>query len=269
MKIKLTLQEKLRDLREERKLTLAEVAERTGIPLSTLGHLEKDEDMRVGYQDVAVLARFYNVSADYLFGLTDNRLHRNVAIDDISLSDGAIDVLKNKKANNRLISELLAHSDFPYLISAMEVYIDGKISAQTGNMNAVFKFAEQTLRENVNAQDNDEIMAFLREAVIDENEYLRYRIAERFNNIMKSLFDAHKKDSLSDGQSSIVEEMKSDIQEYLKNRKTEAKGKAQMILWAKKLGLNISKLTDEEQRVFMRVLEDSEVFRKNARRKKQ
>lgn len=85
---------------------------------------------------------------------------------------------------------------------------------------------------------------------------------------MKSLFDSHKKDALSDGQFCIVEEMKSDIQDYLKNRETETKGKAQMILWAKKLGLNISKLSDEEQRVFIRVLKDSEVVKKNARHKK-
>ncbi|MGL5254264.1 MAG: helix-turn-helix domain-containing protein [Brevinema sp.] len=36
MKIKLILGEKLRDLRDERKLKLADVSEATGIPVSTL-----------------------------------------------------------------------------------------------------------------------------------------------------------------------------------------------------------------------------------------
>lgn len=268
MKIRLTLQEKLRDLRDEQGLTLSEVSEQTKIPLSTLGRLEVDEELRVGYQDVAALAKFYNVSTDYLFGLTDNRLHRNVAMDEIALSDGAIEVLKSKKANNRLISELLAHSDFLQLISALEVYIDGKISAQAENMNAVFKLAEETLKENTSVSDNDDIMAFLREAVIDEDEYLRYRISERFNAIMKSLFDTHKADTLSDEQSGIIMQMKSDVKDYLKNRESESHAKAQMLLWAKRLGFNISKLTLEEQQIFMRVLQDSEMHKKNVRRKK-
>lgn len=76
MKTKLTLQEKLRDLREERKLKLSEVAEQTGIPSATLGRLEAEDDVRAGYQDIAALARFYEVSGDYLLGLTGNRRQR-------------------------------------------------------------------------------------------------------------------------------------------------------------------------------------------------
>ena len=44
MKVSLTLQEKLRDLRDERKLKLQDVADATGIPLATLGRIESNED---------------------------------------------------------------------------------------------------------------------------------------------------------------------------------------------------------------------------------
>jgi predicted transcriptional regulator len=58
MKHELTLQEKLRDLRDERKLKLTELSEQTGIPASTLQRMESDEDIRIGYQDVRDLAKF-------------------------------------------------------------------------------------------------------------------------------------------------------------------------------------------------------------------
>ncbi len=58
MNTRLTLKEKLRDLRDERKLKLADVSNGTGIPLSTLQRMEGEDDVRVGYQDVAVLAKF-------------------------------------------------------------------------------------------------------------------------------------------------------------------------------------------------------------------
>lgn len=62
MKTRITLQEKLRDLRDERKLRLVDVSEATGIPTSTLQRLESEDNVRVGYQEVEVLTRFYGVS---------------------------------------------------------------------------------------------------------------------------------------------------------------------------------------------------------------
>ena len=107
MKVNLTLQEKLRDLRDERKLKLQDVAEATGIPLATLGRIESNDDNQASYQTIATLSKFYNISTDYLFGVTDNRQHRNIEIDALSLSDSAIEVLKSKNLNNRLILDLM------------------------------------------------------------------------------------------------------------------------------------------------------------------
>ena len=101
MNARLTLGEKLKDLRVAKKLKLADVEAATGISTSTLGRLENttgqnNDDIRVGYQDIEVLARFYGVSADFLFGLTDNdKEHREYAIDALRLSGAAIDILKD------------------------------------------------------------------------------------------------------------------------------------------------------------------------------
>ena len=50
MKINLTLQEKLRDLRDERKLKQQEVAEQTGIPLATISRIESNDDNQTSYR---------------------------------------------------------------------------------------------------------------------------------------------------------------------------------------------------------------------------
>jgi len=55
---------------------------------------------------VVAFAKFYNISTDYLFGVTDNRQHRNIEIDALVLLDSAIEILISKKLNNLLISEL-------------------------------------------------------------------------------------------------------------------------------------------------------------------
>lgn len=267
MKTRLTLGEKLKDLRTGRKLILADIEDATGISPSTLQRLESDADVRVGYQDIVTLAKFYNVSADYLFGLTDNKQYRNIEVDKLRLSDEAIAVLKDGKLNNRLVSELLSHSDFQQLLSAIEVYVDKKLLPHMNTMNAVYKLAENTIKENHATDGNDEVMAFLQNSVIDEDEFLRYRISERFNDIMKSLFEAHRKDALPPEQSEVINDMKELVNAYLTDTTSETENKRKAILFCKHIGLNATKLTQEEWRILMSVLERSEKYKRMNKRK--
>ncbi|MDL2218363.1 helix-turn-helix domain-containing protein [Christensenellaceae bacterium OttesenSCG-928-M15] len=268
MNARLTLGEKLKDLRVSKKLKLADVEAATGISTSTLQRLESDADTRVGYPDIEVLTRFYEVSADFLFGLTDNdNEHREYEIDKLRLSDAAIDVLKDGQLNNRLISEFLSHDDFPQLLRAMEIYIDRKVLPQMNTMNAMYKMTEQALKVNTDISDSDELLAFLQLSVVDEDEYLRSRISERFNMVMKSLFDSHKKDKPSPEYADMLAEMKEDVQTFLDTQKTETVNKGKAIVLCKKLGLNTSKLDDEEWRVLMKVLDASAPVKRAKKRK--
>jgi hypothetical protein len=102
----------------------------------------------------------------------------------LKLTDAAVEVLKERKLNNRLVSELLAHPTAPQLFSVMEVYIDRKILPQMNTMNAIYKAAEETIREHYDVSDNDGYLKILQEAVVDEDEYLRFRITERFSTMI-------------------------------------------------------------------------------------
>lgn len=76
MNVRLTIQEKLKDLRVERKLTLRQLSEATGISIASLGNYEADDLIDLKASSVTALARFYGVSADYLLGLTECRKER-------------------------------------------------------------------------------------------------------------------------------------------------------------------------------------------------
>ena len=175
-------------------------------------------------------------------------------------------MLKSKKLNNRLVSELLSHADFQQLINAIEVYIDKKMLPQMNAMNAIYRLAEETISENFTVEGRNEIMDFLQNAVINEDEYLRFRISERFNDIMKSLFDTHRGDKLSPEHTETVEDMRDLVQAYMVDRKTEPENKAKALVFCKQLGLNASKLDDEEWRVLIKVLERSPLLKRGGRR---
>ncbi len=42
----------------------------------------------------------------------------------------------------------------------------------------------------------------------------RYRVSERFNALLKDLFDAHKKDALPNEQATVLQEMKAALQDF-------------------------------------------------------
>ena len=68
MNIKLTLGERLKDLRVERNLKLETLAEQTGLSKSALSKYESDDVTDLSIYAVTTLAEFYGVTTDYLLG---------------------------------------------------------------------------------------------------------------------------------------------------------------------------------------------------------
>lgn len=64
--------ERLKILREERKLTQEKAAEEVGIPLRSYHRLESDGP-KTHYDTLLKIADYYNVSVDWLMGRTDKR----------------------------------------------------------------------------------------------------------------------------------------------------------------------------------------------------
>lgn len=254
MDCKLSLQEKLKDLRVERNLKLADIEKATGISVATLSRFETDELLSIAYQDLLKLAKFYNVSMDYLSGLTNHIQHRNIAIDELSITDEAVTLLKSKKANNRLISELLTHKDFIKLLTTIEIYIDGKISAGSNALNATIRVAEKAIQNEIDLQDKDELLALIREAFIDENACLRYRISEQFNNLLLDMFNNRKKSRTdNEAEDLIASKMEESLDVYFKAKNTS--NISSLEVSAKQIGLDLSDFTDEEKSVLNKALE--------------
>ena len=64
------LAKRLKALREEAKLSLAQLSKEVGIGSSSLCRWEKQQADIKGSQ-LKILAKYFNVSADYLLGLVD------------------------------------------------------------------------------------------------------------------------------------------------------------------------------------------------------
>ena len=96
MYAKLSIPERLKDLRVERHLTSEQLATETGLSKS--------------------------VSSANI-GRTETKNHPNTALHELHLSDDMIDVLKNGKLNNRLLCKMVTHKNFHRFLVNVEIYV--------------------------------------------------------------------------------------------------------------------------------------------------
>lgn len=139
MNVKLTIQEKLKDLRIERHLTLEQLAAETGISKSALGKYESDDFKDISPFSITTLAKYYGVTTDYLLGLTESKNHPNADLPDLHLSDEMIALLKSGSINNRLLSELALHKDFQRFLVDIEIFVDRIADMRIHDMNALLE----------------------------------------------------------------------------------------------------------------------------------
>ena len=66
-----TIGERMKDLRTARGITIKELAEKAGLDYSTLSRIENGKIQKVADDVVLMLAKFFNVSTDFLLGLTN------------------------------------------------------------------------------------------------------------------------------------------------------------------------------------------------------
>jgi len=116
--MELSIQERLKDLRVERGLTLEQLAEQTHLSKSALGSYEGDNLKDISHYALIELAKFYEVTVDYLLGRSQTRNHPNADLADLHLSDDMIELLKSGLVDNSLLCELVTDPQLRQLIAA-------------------------------------------------------------------------------------------------------------------------------------------------------
>ena len=258
MHTKLTLGERLKDLRIERGCTLEELAAQTGLSKAALGKYETNESGDVSLFAITTLAGFYDVTTDYLLGLVENKNRPDAALADLHLSDEAIEMLKSGKLNNRLFCELITHPEFPRLMADMEIYVDGMVSMQIRNLNALLESVRTSIIEKYDPKE-DNALRTLKAAQIDEDEYFARVVSNNVERILIDLKQHHSKDTSSASADSPVVAFKESLEEIsqVKGGKVEKL----MMLFCKQNQINYSKLTDNEKRWLVEICKKSNLLK--------
>ena len=204
-----TIGEKIKDLRVERHMTTKQLAQQTGISEAVLNGLENDSGRDVGYSRIIDLAKFFDVPTDFLLGFTESRITKNIELKELGLTDKAIKVLLAKRQDNELVSQLIEHGEFTNLINAIDIYVK-QLAAKSintiNNLTAVVQRGVENYAASAGMPEGyGKAMNYINETKVNEDELLRYRITERFNQILRDVYAANADNANKSVPSAIAE----------------------------------------------------------------
>ena len=267
MHTKLTIPERLKDLRvSEKRMSLQELSDATGIPSSTLGNYEKDENIDMSLGNLITLANFYNISTDYLLCRTELRKHKNQSVSDLYLNDDAIQILTDEKYNPRLLSALLTHENFRKFMTDLEIYIDGFNDKGIQIANAFLDVMRCKLTE-LGADSTDAFATVFDNSHIEAEQYYMNILSDDLKPIVSDLRNAHMKDSNTASNIDYQSMVKNIIDDFTSQIPTTADDDIDssndayinglLLLFCKNLEMKISQLSVEEKQTLKEIFSRS------------
>lgn len=265
MDAKLTIQERIKDLRQERGLTLEQLEKVTGISKAALSRYEGDEPKDISLYALVKLAQFYGVTTDYLLALSEMKNPPNADLADLRLGDDMIERLRSGRINTPLLCELTTHQNFVKLLADIEIYVSGIATAQIQNLNAWVDVARAEIMEKYQPGEHDSTAAMLAAMHIQEGEYFSRRVHDDIDEIMADMKEAHPGHNKSAQTNSVVAELKETLDEAMNFKGSRLE--QLIILFCKQTKLKYNRLTDEEKQWLVRIARKSELLKGHTSRR--
>ena len=226
--------QRIQDLIKNRKITQAELAEKVGLSNSALSRYLQGGTKNLGDGYIIRIAKYFEVSTDFLLGETDIPDRKNYDIEELGLSAESAKLLYTGKVDASVLNQLIEHPRFPQLLLLLARYRDETMIAGTNAMNQVLTFSRSLLIGQAKLHPEDTEAA--REAAKDLQLLATPSVAADTNAI-QTLFMQIARDIKKNAESTAEEKQKATAEVLNRLRANLTKdGEA----------VDLSKLTAEE-----------------------
>lgn len=189
-----TVNERLKDLRSETNLKLAEFSSLLGLSKSTISDYEQDGNT-VPFDYIIKVAKVCNVSTDYIAGLSETRNPTDIDVKKLHLSDKAIEKLCNPSFNPNVLSEMIETDEFNPFMRDMEIYINGYVEEGLGYYNIAMNSNRKKLEYQTNNDANSIISRELDLIRVSQDDYFTTLFGKDIIPIANRLKEKHKESS--------------------------------------------------------------------------
>lgn len=264
----LTISERLKDLRKDHGLTLEALAEAVGVSKSALGAYETGDFKDISPFSIVKLAKFYGVTTDYLMGVSNIKNRADAEIHELGLTNEALQVLKSRRFNGTLLSEVMCHKNFQRLMTDMEIFVDGIASAQIDNLNRYMGTARETVQTQYHPDENELFYRTFEVAQIPGDEYIGSVLREDLTSILDDIRKSYRESTK--GKTAVsaftaMEDFQKNVQSVIEGKGSREEQAAKAYLTS--LGIEYDDLTAEEFVVLIGILKKSKFAKSSISRR--
>lgn len=137
--------ERLMDVCKDRKITQAQLADAIGMDCSILSRFLSGKTDNLSHEYVIKIAKHFNVSTDFVLGLTEDPSRVNYDIGELGLTVQAAANLYTHKVDPAILCRLLEHERCGELVNEIGLYLDETLSAGIAAQNQLFNSLSQML----------------------------------------------------------------------------------------------------------------------------
>ena len=256
--MELSIQERLKDLRVERGLTLEQLAEKTHLSKSALGSYEGDNFKDISHYALIELAKFYEVTVDYLLGRSQTRNHPNADLADLHLSDDMVTLLSSGKINNRLLCEIATHENFRRLMTDIEIFVDRIADMRIAQMNLVLEATRQEVIRSHAPGENDLYVRTLELGQVQESDFFSHTIHDDLDSIVQDIRQAHVTDRTTADPQPTFTEVKEKFDRAMQLGSNEERVIHE---FCDQMQIPFDKIASEDFSAFMRILSLSKLLK--------
>ncbi|MDY5641522.1 MAG: helix-turn-helix transcriptional regulator [Candidatus Faecousia sp.] len=134
-----TPQQRLQDLIKEHKTTQAKLAAQIGVAESTISRFINGTKDTLSLEQMISIARFFNVSTDFLLCITDVPDRKNYDLSELGLSAEAARNLYTGRTNPQVVSRLLENRRFAKLTNMIALYFDDTLASGFAAQNQMYQ----------------------------------------------------------------------------------------------------------------------------------
>ena len=210
--------QRIQDLIKNRKITQAELAESVGLSSSTLSRYLQGRTANLGDGFIIRIAKYFDVSTDFLLGETDIPERKNYDIEELGLSAETAKLLYTGKVDASVLNQLVEHPRFPQLLLLLARYRDETMIAGINAMNQILTFMRSLTLDQANLHPENAVAA--KNAVQDLKQLATPPITADTNTIqnlfMQIVRDIKKNaESASESQQAVTTEVLKQLRENL------------------------------------------------------
>ena len=256
--MELSIQERLKDLRVERGLTLEQLAEETHLSKSALGSYEGDNLKDISHHALIQLAKVYEVTVDYLLGRSKTKNHPNADLADLHLSDDMVTLLSSGKINNRLLCEIATHENFQRLMTDIEIFVDRIADMRIAQMNLVLEATRQEVIRSHAPGENDLYVRTLELGQVQESDFFSHTIHDDLDSIVQDIRQAHVTDRTTADPQPTFTEVKEKFDRAMQLGSNEERVIHE---FCDQMQIPFDKIASEDFSAFMRILSLSKLLK--------